>query len=108
MILGDLVVVLVVVAACASIVAWVSSARSRTELIGAGPAQWQAGHHTAGSNTEVCVELVRTTPRGSEVLERRILGSVANDDPGYERLLFDLLEAARERAVLLEINRNPD
>jgi len=63
-------------------------------------ARWRAVHAgTADERTEVQIVL-RDGDRG-QVWDRRTCAVISNLDPDYDRLLFNALEDARSRAVLL-------
>lgn len=67
-------------------------------------ARWRAGHRTEGDATIVHVVLTEPEDR-APALERRDVGRIPNDAPDYDARLQDLMQVARERAVLLDLNR---
>lgn len=67
-------------------------------------ATWHATHHgTADDRTEVLVELRSAQP--GQVFDRRTCTVIANQDPDYDRLLYNAIEDARNRAALLNSMR---
>jgi hypothetical protein len=104
MVLGDFVVLALVVGAAIAIFAGVSGNRAPRWT----HAEWVAEHITVGDRTVVVVarKLSNADRSSSEIAERREIGSIANNDPDYERKLLDLLETATNRAVLLNSTPN--
>lgn len=104
MVIGDLIVLVLIATAAVAVVIAVSSNRAPAW----SESVWVAEHLTRDNRTVVVVARKLTGPdhRPSEVAERREIGSVANDDPGYEHALLDLLETAANRAALLNSTPN--
>jgi hypothetical protein len=104
MVIGDLLILGLVIAATVAVVVAVSSSRAPRWT----HSQWVAEHTTAGDQTVVVVARKLSNPDRSdtETAERREIGAIANNDPDYERKLLDLLETATNRAMLL--NRTPN
>ncbi len=101
---GDLVVLFLLVLAAATAAVLLPPMLSRRRSQPAGAAVWKAAHATVGEDTVVSVELRRAVADGSyTVLERRTVGTVANDARDYDAVLAELLDRARERAYLIEL-----
>ncbi|MEO6702914.1 MAG: hypothetical protein ABI140_18805 [Jatrophihabitantaceae bacterium] len=63
-------------------------------------ASWQAAHYgTAQDETEIVVVL--RSPASRQVWDRRTCGLIANQDPDYDRKLYNAMADARSRAFLL-------
>jgi len=63
-------------------------------------ARWQAVHAgTTDQRTEVSVVL--RSPDSGQVWDQRLCATIGNQDPDYDRLLYNAMEDARQRAVLL-------
>ncbi|CAN5471167.1 hypothetical protein BH10ACT8_BH10ACT8_26290 [soil metagenome] len=70
------------------------------ELSPPADATWTAVHRgTADEHTEVMVVL-RSGPDG-QVWDRRSCAIITNTDPAYDKLLYNAMEDARQRATLL-------
>ena len=86
---------------------------NQRRAVGTGPsralpappdATWHASHHgTADDRTEVLVEL--RSAASAQVFDRRTCTVIANQDPDYDRLLYNAIEDARSRAALLNSMR---
>ncbi|HTZ43892.1 MAG TPA: hypothetical protein VMB79_08500 [Jatrophihabitans sp.] len=77
-----------------------SLSNPRRALTAPPSARWQAVHAgTADQRTEVSVVL--RSPDSADVWDQRVCAVIANQDPEYDRLLYNAVEDARQRAQLL-------
>ena len=68
-------------------------------------ASWRATHvGTENNQTEVLVVL--QVPGGTDVWDRRIFTVIENQDPDYDKRLYNAMEDAKARAELLNSMRD--
>jgi hypothetical protein len=83
------------------------SAQHPSPAIATAPTEalWRATHvGTANNQTEVLVVL--QVPGGTDVWDRRICTVIDNQDPDYDKRLYNAIEDARSRAALLNSMRD--
>jgi hypothetical protein len=104
MVIGDLVILGLLMAGAVAVV--VAGTRNRAPHW--TRSEWVAEHLTVNDRTVVVVARKLSSPDRSdtEIAERREVGTIANNDPDYERKLLDLLETATNRAVFLNSTPN--
>jgi hypothetical protein len=109
-ILIELIVLCLIVAAVVSLSRlWTGQRRARypSPAITNAPAAalWRAMHVGNEKNqTEVLVVL--QVPGGTDVWDRRSCAVIENHDPDYDKRLYNAMEDARSRAVLLNSMRD--
>ncbi len=94
-----LVLVVVAVLGLAALAATSVFALDRRPRPALPAATWHAAHVSTDGRTRVVVQ--RRVPGSAQVLEERLLGVVADDDPDYDGWLLAHLAQARARAALL-------
>ena len=97
---------------CLIVIALISLARRWTALRGvlhpslaaaaqAPPAALWRALHVGNEKNQTEVLVVLQVPGGAEVWDRRICAIIDNQDPDYDKRLYNAIEDARSRATLL-------
>jgi hypothetical protein len=68
-------------------------------------ALWRA-RHVGNENNQTEVHVVLQVPGGTDVWDRRICAVIENQDPDYDKRLYNAMEDARSRAALLNSMRD--
>ena len=82
-------------------------AQYASSAIAAAPtdALWRA-MHVGNENNQTEVLVILQVPGGTDVWDRRIFTVIENQDPDYDKRLYNAMEDARSRAELLNSMRD--
>lgn len=82
-------------------------AQHPSSAIAAAPtdALWRA-MHVGNENNQTEVLVILQVPGGTDVWDRRIFTVIENQDPDYDKRLYNAMEDARSRAELLNSMRD--
>jgi hypothetical protein len=82
-------------------------AQHPSPAIAAAPTEalWRA-MHVGNENNQTEVLVILQVPGGTDVWDRRIFTVIENQDPDYDKRLYNAMEDARSRAELLNSMRD--